>query len=1454
MPRKSLKKSIAKQPPTSAPHPKPAHLINEIFEIEALGFTKETREKLSIKYKAAFRQLDFVRELERKTQPHVQAIQKLHERFYCLSHDEHYSYFQKSIKIINLFYFMIIHFENNDILGKDNYHRKLKTLWEKLNAEHTKLHNLITLNGCKFTRAQNEYFSTLFEASKVIFSELEPKFREFLSFIQNKWEPIPDPADPESLIIYAQTPSEIRKSYTLTKDELFKWHKFFIVIEYCNCSKAIFDGDHELATGFYQKASTLLAYLKSNYKSFLTKRKLSLSEYNFYEKDQSCQLEDLESQLICKKPNPPSSVSHFSLDMMLQQLGCPISDLSEPNDFSTHTDLIRIDIVETSKNILENACLVEASKTISPSAALLIAAHQEVFRTIFGNLILDTIVQKLKNVDKLSEQNFSEQSFCDKARYEIEKAKVEIVEHHAMFINVLHFVYFHLLPNPVSQAKNLDALLLYWDHLTSSFKKMCSLYINSQLSLSEFGSYHDKIHNYYSFIEEGKQILVHPDSSFSIQITAVEVELFYSHFLLLHTSSQHVIKASHYQRNSRKCIEFLKQNFSQEENAEEKIIALEKQLHNIEKSQSSPITLFEQFFEKLYHFKPNFDTHLNLTFNFMNNHDHNSLFFNMDTFCYELTIEKITRYLEKMEKHPDTQTMLLMPTFYLTRLLLEKIPIFSVYSLPSFLEATHQLCEKWSAFFATCPENLHRQMILALFKYIENRLAALKAVPLPPLPPQSIRLQKTVDDIWLCDMESVFASNIHMLESMVAELTETKETLLEKKEIEYESQLPPTFEEQLKTLTTQIETFKTRPIIERFDPYPIAELERTKALLLALRQFSARSPDLISILRATMKLLLQWIQFTTVEEKYTNDKLKQLTGHFHSLFNLCQQCYSSLSKIEAHKETEVEPRTIKEFPSVAELMRDFSQLDKIKEKQKEKQKEKEKEKGKKKEKKKEKISSSPPDNPSSSYKLPRSNAVFCHPINIEEVPNLQPWITVEKKIRKSSTDLRKDKNILKEHLPWYFKPIIFNKKATPYQNRKDHTSLKKEIKSPVKENSVKNLTIQTQKLSFLPPIITQEVPAKRESSPKLVIDHDTMIIATVAVPEDLKEKMGKIEKTGYSIFIGGGWVRFMAAPEELREPFPPHDVDLMTNAPIEVIEKLFPHDGYSREIIVNETRINLFVFHDKITQIFCSSSKTLKEEASKRDITRNGLFCDSEGNVIDVSNYSATFASPYLIPIGDVMKRIPQDYSLILRYLRLKNQCSLLLDPSLAEAIKDFASALHLNISWGVLMSNFNALFMRFESLAYLNLNDLWDFNVISYFYGNHEAFIEDCMYDFWCDKIYAFHQRKGNDPKHRDDVNEIASWFLLPLLLSHMKYQNHDDAILATVNEIQQKFKFDASRVSESLKRYLGTIYSDYALFYAQPAVMTPQYSREKSGIMIAQSTVPTALDGEHFFQSKLS
>ncbi len=126
------------------------------------------------------------------------------------------------------------------------------------------------------------------------------------------------------------------------------------------------------------------------------------------------------------------------------------------------------------------------------------------------------------------------------------------------------------------------------------------------------------------------------------------------------------------------------------------------------------------------------------------------------------------------------------------------------------------------------------------------------------------------------------------------------------------------------------------------------------------------------------------------------------------------------------------------------------------------------------------------------------------------------------------------------------------------------------------------------------------------------------------------------------------------------------DIDLATNLnPIEICEALKNNEIKFYETGIKHGTITAFIDEIKyeITSLRkdiktdgrhaeVEFSKDWKEDALRRDFSINSIYSDKDGNLFDPFNGKKDLEEGYIKFIGDVEKRIQEDYLRILRYLR----------------------------------------------------------------------------------------------------------------------------------------------------------------------------------------------------------
>jgi tRNA nucleotidyltransferase/poly(A) polymerase len=178
------------------------------------------------------------------------------------------------------------------------------------------------------------------------------------------------------------------------------------------------------------------------------------------------------------------------------------------------------------------------------------------------------------------------------------------------------------------------------------------------------------------------------------------------------------------------------------------------------------------------------------------------------------------------------------------------------------------------------------------------------------------------------------------------------------------------------------------------------------------------------------------------------------------------------------------------------------------------------------------------------------------------------------------------------------------------------------------------------------------------------------------------EVLQKLEKHGDALIVGG------AVRDILMEKIP-HDIDIATNVPMEIIDRIFPsqHDiGKNKDFGISVIEYKGFSF--EVAQFRSDSDNYLngrrpefvkyissfKDDSLRRDFTINSLGMDSHGRIIDYTNGIDDISAKIIKAVGDPNKRFEEDYLRMLRAIRFASRLGFHLDNETKSAIQKSAS------------------------------------------------------------------------------------------------------------------------------------------------------------------------------------
>ncbi|MBS0584849.1 MAG: CCA tRNA nucleotidyltransferase [Verrucomicrobia bacterium] len=162
---------------------------------------------------------------------------------------------------------------------------------------------------------------------------------------------------------------------------------------------------------------------------------------------------------------------------------------------------------------------------------------------------------------------------------------------------------------------------------------------------------------------------------------------------------------------------------------------------------------------------------------------------------------------------------------------------------------------------------------------------------------------------------------------------------------------------------------------------------------------------------------------------------------------------------------------------------------------------------------------------------------------------------------------------------------------------------------------------------------------------------------------------------GYIAYFAGGWVR------DLVMQHPSHDIDIVTSAPIEVIQTLFSKtiplgvafgivvvvmDGHSFEVATFRKEVGYKDGRrpDRI------ESATPEEDAQRRDFTINGMFYDPLKEILyDYVGGQEDLKKEVIRAIGNPHERFLEDRLRMVRAVRYASRFRFAIDPDTIQAI-----------------------------------------------------------------------------------------------------------------------------------------------------------------------------------------
>lgn len=169
----------------------------------------------------------------------------------------------------------------------------------------------------------------------------------------------------------------------------------------------------------------------------------------------------------------------------------------------------------------------------------------------------------------------------------------------------------------------------------------------------------------------------------------------------------------------------------------------------------------------------------------------------------------------------------------------------------------------------------------------------------------------------------------------------------------------------------------------------------------------------------------------------------------------------------------------------------------------------------------------------------------------------------------------------------------------------------------------------------------------------------------------------KINKAGYRAYIVGGAVRDIVLGQN------PKDMDIATNAPIPVLDKMFKsYDiGKSKDfgiVVIKQGPFDFEIaqfrqdgkYSDGRRPEQVTISGSFEEDAKRRDFTINAMGINAKGEVIDYFDGRKDIQNKVIKTVGDPRERFGEDYLRMLRGPRFASRLGMEIEKGTAKAIQ----------------------------------------------------------------------------------------------------------------------------------------------------------------------------------------
>jgi tRNA nucleotidyltransferase (CCA-adding enzyme) len=230
----------------------------------------------------------------------------------------------------------------------------------------------------------------------------------------------------------------------------------------------------------------------------------------------------------------------------------------------------------------------------------------------------------------------------------------------------------------------------------------------------------------------------------------------------------------------------------------------------------------------------------------------------------------------------------------------------------------------------------------------------------------------------------------------------------------------------------------------------------------------------------------------------------------------------------------------------------------------------------------------------------------------------------------------------------------------------------------------------------------------------LQVGGDKMNEIDTKIPDFITSAIEKIENAGFECFLVGGCVRDMILSRI------PNDWDLITNAKIPKIRRLFPKYAEfgakygSITVFEDDKKIEITTYRvdgkyiDGRRPDSVDFTNDINEDLIRRDFTINALAYNRKKRIVDNFGGISDIKSKIIKCIGDPDTKFEEDYLRMLRALRFACQLGFDISPETANSIKNHAQ-LVAKINLNLVRQEFDkALLSDFpERIEYFSKTDV---------------------------------------------------------------------------------------------------------------------------------------------------